>query len=57
MKNSSKSILHGLKRHLDTEEWKKENGRFVPHPEKFILDKRWEDEIEAPKERNNPLED
>lgn len=52
-----KSILHGLKRHLDTEEWKKENGRFIPNPEKFIRDRRWEDEIEVPKERNNPLED
>ena len=41
------SIMQELKKHKQTQEWIRENGRFVPRPSKWISCKRWEDKIEA----------
>jgi hypothetical protein len=37
-------VLAGLDRWLNSEEWKKENGKFIPSPAKWLSGKRWLDE-------------
>jgi len=36
-----------LKKQCNQEQWKKENGRFIPNPAKYINEGRWDDEIET----------
>lgn len=37
-------ILNSIEKFKKTEEWKKENGKYIPHPASWLNDKRWEDE-------------
>lgn len=39
----SAQILAGLDRWLDSIEWKKEGGRFIPRPAKWLSEQRWEE--------------
>ena len=58
------AIMLGLRRARASIEWKREGGRFIPHPATFLNQGRWEDEY-LPSEqqptkqdlRNLPLED
>ena len=36
-------ILEALESQKKTAEWTRDNGRFVPHPAKWITCRRWED--------------
>lgn len=38
-----RDILFGITFYSSTDEWKKENGNFIPHPSTFLNQKRWED--------------
>lgn len=38
------SILAGLERAKTSDQWQRENGRFIPHPATWIRAKGWEDE-------------
>ena len=38
------SLMTGLERWKQTEQWQKEGGRFIPHPATFLNQRRWEDE-------------
>lgn len=38
-------ILIAIEKQKLTEEWRKENGRFIPYPETWLKYHRWEDEI------------
>ena len=38
-------IIKGLRAWKDTEQWKREGGRFIPHPATFLNQRRWEDDI------------
>lgn len=49
-----KGILAGLDRWRRSAEWAKEDGRFVPFPERFLKERRWE---ELPKEYASPGEE
>jgi hypothetical protein len=37
-------VMAGLDRWLQSEEWVKENGRYIPSPAKWLAEKRWLDE-------------
>lgn len=37
-------IMYGLSRARSSMEWKREGGRFIPHPATFLNEGRWEDE-------------
>jgi hypothetical protein len=39
------TIIAGIDRHLQTENWKKDGGKFIPHPATFLSQKRWEDDL------------
>ena len=38
-------IMEGLKRHINSTEWQKNNGEFIPHPTTFLNQERWMDEV------------
>lgn len=38
------TILSALERFKQTEQWRKDNGRFIPYPATWLNGKRWEDE-------------
>lgn len=40
------TILNGLNKYKKTEQWKQQNGRFIPHPSTWLNQRRWEDEIQ-----------
>lgn len=40
-----KLILTKLDKFKDTDEWKKDNGKYIPYPTTWLNQKRWEDEI------------
>ena len=45
------SIMSGLDRAKDSDEWKQDNGKFIPHPATWLRGERWLDEgreVEAP---------
>lgn len=46
-----KQIEEAIENYKLTEQWQKENGKFIPHPYTFLYQERWEDEI--PVIRNN----
>ncbi len=38
-------IMSALEQHKSTEQWQRENGRFIPYPASWLNQQRWEDEI------------
>ncbi len=44
------AIMNGLKRAKTTEDWLKDNGKYIPHPATWLNGKRWEDEYTINKE-------
>lgn len=38
-------IMAGLENWRKSEEWKKNNGQYIPHPPTWLNDRRWEDEL------------
>lgn len=40
-------MLHALSWQKNTTDWKKEGGKYIPHPATYINDRRWEDEKTA----------
>jgi hypothetical protein len=40
-------MISSIGRAKTSEEWKKENGRFIPHPATWLNDKGWEDEFDG----------
>jgi len=39
------NVVDAVKRYKLTDDWKKENGRYIPHPTSFLNAGQWEDEI------------
>lgn len=37
------AIMDGLRRWVSSEDWKKDNGQFIPHPASWLNAHRWED--------------
>ncbi|MCL5024829.1 MAG: hypothetical protein M1497_15970 [Nitrospirae bacterium] len=49
-------IMDALKRFKETEEWRKDSGKYVPHPTSWLNQRRWEDEIpEEPTKQGRPI--
>jgi len=40
-----KEIMSGLDRWLASDEWYRDNGRFIPHPATWLNGQRWNDEV------------
>ena len=38
-------ILSGVKRWKQSDQWERDNGRYIPHPNTFLNQRRWEDEV------------
>lgn len=38
------TLLAAIERQSDSEQWKKENGQYIPHPATWLHEARWEDE-------------
>ena len=38
--------MSSLKKYKNTDQWKQDSGRFIPNPETWINQERWDDEIE-----------
>ena len=38
-------LLNGLGRQIKSDQWTKDNGRFVPHPTTWLNGERWNDEV------------
>jgi hypothetical protein len=39
-----KAIIHGLSRAKMSDQWKRDNGAYIPHPATFLNQRRWEDD-------------
>jgi len=39
-------IIHAIIKQKQTQQWKKDNGQFIPHPYTWLNQGRWEDEVE-----------
>lgn len=44
------TIMEAVNRQKETEDWIKDNGKYVPYPATWLNQKRWEDEIEKEKD-------
>lgn len=51
------AILKSLEYLKTTEQWKKENGKFIPYPATWLNQKRWEDETAQPPAEPRKSED
>jgi hypothetical protein len=49
-------MIKQIERFKDTEDWKKENGKFIPYPASWLNGKMWEDEFETITEQEERLE-
>lgn len=43
-------LVQIIEQHKKTEQWRRNNGQFVPHPQTWLNQERWNDEINAPSE-------
>ncbi len=48
-KNIPKNIISILEKHKKTDQWLKDDGKYIPYAATWINQKRWEDEIEEKK--------
>lgn len=44
-------ILSALKWQVDTPDWKRDNGDYIPYPATYLNNRRWEDERDNPKQQ------
>ena len=44
-KDKLDNILDSIKKYKLSDQWKKENGKFIPHPTTWLNGERWEDEF------------
>lgn len=42
------AILAGLTAHKESDQWQRDDGRYIPHPATFLEQERWRDEIACP---------
>jgi hypothetical protein len=43
-------MLAALAVHVASEQWRRDDGRFIPHPATWLNQRRWEDEAGSPAE-------
>lgn len=39
------AMLAALRRQADSDDWKRDGGKWIPYPATWINDRRWEDEL------------
>ena len=49
-------IIKAVEIHKKTEQWIKDNGKFIPHPATWLNNKRWEDGVIDESKNDTPLE-
>ena len=49
-------MIKQVERLKDTEQWKKQNGQFIPYPSTWLNAKGWEDEFETDTEREERID-
>jgi hypothetical protein len=42
-----KYLLEAVEKHCQQEAWRKDGGKFIPHPATWLRAERWEDQIEV----------
>ena len=47
--------MFGLRKQIASDEWKRDGGRFIPHPATWLNGKRWEDEVSEPAQQHSGL--
>jgi hypothetical protein len=50
------AIMSALSRFIESAEWHKNNGEFIPHPTTWLHARRWEDEVPPPISKNPYLD-
>lgn len=50
-------MIKSLKRFKELDDWKKQNGKYIPYPSTWLNQKRWEDEFETDEEKINRIFD
>jgi hypothetical protein len=45
----AKKIMTALEAHCASDSWKKEDGRYIPHPTTWLNQERWDDELKITK--------
>lgn len=49
------TMLKQLERFKQTKEWQKDNGQFIPYPDTWLRNKRWEDEFKTEEENEEAM--
>lgn len=44
-------MINSLERFKELDDWKKQNGKYIPYPSTWLNQKRWEDEFETDEEK------
>ena len=50
-------MIQAVERQKKSDQWTKDDGRFIPHPANWISQRRWEDELPASKVKLLPAQD
>ena len=40
-------IVKSVEEHKLSDQWLRDNGQFIPHPQTWLNQRRWEDEVEV----------
>ena len=48
-------MLEQLERFKQTKDWQKDNGQFIPYPDTWLRNRRWEDEFETESESEEAM--
>ena len=51
-----KEILSGLEKHKQSEQWRKENGQFIPYLHNWLAERRWTEELKAAKSESGSFD-
>ena len=49
-------IMNGLRKFKNSEDWSKDNGKFIPYPSTWLNQERWEDEIQEQERIGHAIE-
>lgn len=49
------AILAGLTAHKESDQWQRDDGRYIPHPATFLEQERWRDEIACPVQQGQKI--
>ena len=50
-------MIAAIEKQNESEQWTKDNGQYIPHPQTWLNGKRWEDELPRAKMRVLPAQD